>query len=647
MNFFAAQDKARHNTALLVLLFAAAAAGLVALLYVAAHLFLVKEPLSWTTISGEWLINIMVGVGALISIGTIYKTLVLASGGGAAIAESMGGRLLSSPATAAERQLHNIVGEMALAAGCPMPRIYIMPDDNINAFAAGTKIGNAVIGVTRGAMNAFSRDEMQGVIAHEFSHIMNGDMRLNLRLIGIIHGIMLLSYLGYFLLRSSLYSSFSSNRNAAAAAMPIAGLVLIVAGAAGAFFGGLIRAAVSRQREYLADAAAVQYTRNPQGIGGALQKIGVKYGLIKHPNAAECAHMFFANGIAAGFSNMLASHPPIEKRIARVLPDWDGTVESTPPAATSQDSKPTAAAGLHSGFAAAGMGMLPPPSSAELADSADSAGPPDLFAALFGKTESADNITAKAGNSADFTAAQKVMNAMPTLLRTALADSYSARALVYAMLLDDNNADCRRAQCEHLQAFADNGVYELTQKIAPVISQLPRPARLPLILQTLPALRLLSPAQYELFAQNLATLIAADQKIDLFEWSLEAVLLHYLQECFAAPPADKLPTAKAATQYALSLLAQAGHGEQAAKAFAAAAAAADLHYQTAVFVPQQLALSMRRLDKMSPAKKQSFIQTAAHIAAHNGIINADESVLLHAFAALLDCPLPPLLSAAD
>ena len=340
MNFFAAQDKARHNTALLVLLFAAAAAGLVALLYVAAHLFLVKEPLSWTTISGEWLINIMVGVGALISIGTIYKTLVLASGGGAAVAESMGGRLLSSPATAAERQLHNIVGEMALAAGCPMPRVYIMPDDNINAFAAGTKIGNAVIGVTRGAMNAFSRDEMQGVIAHEFSHIMNGDMRLNLRLIGIIHGIMLLSYLGYFLLRSSLYSSFSSNRNAAAAAMPIAGLVLIVAGAAGAFFGGLIRAAVSRQREYLADAAAVQYTRNPQGIGGALQKIGVKYGLIKHPNAAECAHMFFANGIAAGFSNMLASHPPIEKRIARVLPDWDGTVESTPPAAATDRKIP-------------------------------------------------------------------------------------------------------------------------------------------------------------------------------------------------------------------------------------------------------------------------------------------------------------------
>ena len=653
MNFFAAQDQARFNTALLVLLFAAAVAGLVLLLYVALHVFVLKAPLAWTAVNGEWLINTIVGVLALIAIGTIYKILVLAAGGGAAVAESMGGKLLNTANTHAERQLQNIVGEMALAAGCPVPQVYIMPDDNINAFAAGTKIGNAVIGVTRGAMNAFSRDEMQGVIAHEFSHIMNGDMRLNLRLIGIIHGIMLLSYLGYFLLRSSFYSSSSrSNRkNSGALQIAGAGLVLLVVGMVGAFFGGLIRAAVSREREYLADASSVQYTRNPPGIGGALQKIGAKYGLIKHPKAVECAHMFFANGVAAGFSNMLASHPPIEERIARVLPDWDGTIaESPPPAAHSQDSnRKHAAAGVHSGFAAGVGSDMTPPSSVELAEAEiakgeESARPPDLFAALFGKTESAATITSQVGNSANFATAQQVIKAMPALLHTALADPYSARALVYAMLLDDNHADCRRAQCQHLQNFADKGVYELTQKIAPVISQLPRPACLPLILQTLPALRQLSAPQYELFVRNLATLIAADQKIDLFEWSLEAVLLHYLQECFGAPPTPKLPAAKDAAQYALSLLAQAGHGTNAKTAFAAAAA--NLQFQTTAFIPQKLALAMRRLDKLSPAKKQSFIQTAANIAAHDGMINADESVLLHAFAALLDCPLPPLLTDA-
>ena len=611
MNFFEAQDRARHNTAFLSLLFIAAAVGLVLLLYLAAHVFIVGEPLAWQHINYEVLLNVAVGVGALISVGTIYKTLVLTAGGGSAVAESMGGRLIPSATTnPAERQLLNIVGEMSLAAGCPVPRVYLIDDDGINAFAAGSKIGNAVIGVTRGALQAFSRDQMQGVIAHEFSHIINGDMRLNLILIGVIHGIMLLSYLGYFLLRSSFYSSFSS-RNGAAAALPMAGLALLAAGSVGAFFGGWIRAAVSRQREYLADASAVQYTRNPSGIGGALQKIGAKHGLLKHPQAAECAHMFFANGVALGFANMFASHPPIEKRIKRVLPGWDGVVADTATAAPAT--------------AAANFGGAPP--------SLGGAQPPDLFAALFGGGKSAVH----AGAAADFAAAGKVLHALPPVLRGALDDSYSARALVYAMLLDDHDDACRRVQCEHLQAFADTGVYPLSMKIAPEVLRLPRDLRLSLLLQTLPALRMLSPVQYQLFTANMAALIAADEKMDLFEWSVQAVLLHYLEACFGAPAKVKMDDAKTAARYALAVLAQAGGG--------AGALIAAAHDRPGAFVPDKLRQAMRRMDKLPPPQKRAFIKAAADVAARDGILGADEGVLLRVFAALLDCPLPPLPAA--
>lgn len=617
MNFFEAQEKARHNTAVLSLLFAAAVAGLIALLYVAVHVFTLPEPLSRQTLDYDLLLNVALGVGALISIGTLYKTLVLAAGGGAAVAESMGGRLIPSATNNPdERRLLNIVSEMALASGCPVPRVYVLPDDNINAFAAGTKIGNAVIGVTHGAMKAFSRDEMQGVIAHEFSHIMNGDMRLNLKLIGIIHGIMLLSYLGYFLLRSSIYSSFSSSRNGAAAALPIAGLVLLVAGSVGAFFGGWIRAAVSRQREYLADASAVQYTRNPQGIGGALQKIGVKHGLLKHPHAAECAHMFFANGVALGFSNMFASHPPIEKRIKCVLPEWDGKIHG--------DAVATPAAAATAGSAAAEV--------AHLSGAAAAPQPPDLLAALFGGAESAVTAVSRAGTAADFATAGKVLQSLPQILREALEDSYSARALVYAMLLDDNDDACRRAQCGHLRAFADTGVYELSMKIAPEISRLPCCVRLPLLMQTLPALRMLSSAQYALFTRNLAALIAADEKVSLFEWGVEAVLLHYLEACFGEPVKTKIPDAKTAARYALSVLAQAGEQD-----------AGVPNNRRPAFDPHRLEQAMRRLDKLPPAQKRAFIQAAADLAARDGILGADEGVLLRVFAALLDCPLPPAL----
>jgi len=218
---------------------------------------------------------------AVIGLGTAYKISSL-RGGGPAVAEQLGGRLLH-PNTddADERRVLNVVSEMSIASGVPCPPVYMMADEtSINAFAAGNSPEDAAIGVTRGCVQKLNRDELQGVMAHEFSHILNGDMRLNLRLMGLIHGILVLGILGTVLLRSGAYGGLAagggrrdSGRGGAAVIILIGGAVMVI-GFVGTFFGNLIKASVSRQREYLADASAVQFTRNPQGIGNALRRIG-------------------------------------------------------------------------------------------------------------------------------------------------------------------------------------------------------------------------------------------------------------------------------------------------------------------------------------------------------------------------------------
>src|SRR5690606_23091198 len=250
--------------------------------------------------------------------------------------------------------LLNVVEEMAIASGTPVPPVYLMEESAINAFAAGFAPGDAVIGITRGAIETLSRDELQGVIAHEFSHILHGDMRLNIRLIGILHGIMVLGIMGYYLLRST---GLSSRRNNNGANLALLGIGLIVIGYAGTFFGNLIKAAVSRQREFLADASAVQYTRNPAGIADALKRIGGGQGsVMENPRTAEISHALFSNGLTFSLTSIFATHPPLEARIRRIQPDWDGSYELPPPEqATDSAQTMQTKATLHSGGA---MGAL-------------------------------------------------------------------------------------------------------------------------------------------------------------------------------------------------------------------------------------------------------------------------------------------------
>src|SRR6266480_2477874 len=254
------------------------------------------------------------GTLGIIGAGSFFKTLSLARGG-RAVAELLDGRLVNPNSTDAhERKLLNVVEEMSIASGVPVPQVYVMDGEaGINAFAAGHSASDAAISVTRGYMKMPSRDELQGVIGHEFSHILNGDMRVNLRLMGLVFGILCLTVIGRILIRTS------GRKNP----LPLLGLALIIIGWAGVFFGRLIQAAVSRQREVLADASAVQFTRNPSGLAGALKKIGglTDGSRINSPHAEEASHLFFANGLGNSF---FATHPPLVERIRALDPSFDG-----------------------------------------------------------------------------------------------------------------------------------------------------------------------------------------------------------------------------------------------------------------------------------------------------------------------------------
>ena len=323
MDFFARQDKARRNTKLLVFYFALAVIFLILAVYAAVALIFtgigVKNGES-NAVSGLSQLTVFfwatLATLATISFGSLFKTLQLARGG-SAVAELLDGRLVNSGGREAnERKLLNVVEEMAIASGVPVPQVYVMDNEpGINAFAAGHSSGDAAISVTRGCMTLLSRDELQGVVGHEFSHILNGDMRLNLRLIGLIFGILCLTIIGRILIRTR------GRKNP----LPLLGIALIVIGWAGVFFGRLIQAAVSRQRETLADASSVQFTRNPAGLAGALKKIGglAEGSRLNSPHAEEASHLFFANGMSDSVFSF-ATHPPLVERIRALDPSFDG-----------------------------------------------------------------------------------------------------------------------------------------------------------------------------------------------------------------------------------------------------------------------------------------------------------------------------------
>lgn len=362
MNFFSAQEEARRRTAHLVGLFALAIVLIALAVYAAVSVgFVVYQAWEhpnapaapWWSFTRLWVT--LVTTTLVILGGSMYKQMQL-SRGGHVVARELGAHQVK-PATRnpLHRRLYNVVEEMAIASGVPVPDVFVFEHEyGINALAAGFTIDDAAIAVTQGALQALSRDELQGVVAHEFSHILNGDMRMNTKLMGWLHGILMLTLLGQ-VLRSPGGSGFSPVRTyhvprarrsggsggrggggALILAIVVVAILVTIIGYIGAFVARRIKAAISRQREYLADAAAVQFTRNPGGIGGALLKIGGlrNGGHIRCSRAEEASHFFFANPMWMAKPRASGTHPPLPDRVLRIMPTWNGefpTVERPGP----------------------------------------------------------------------------------------------------------------------------------------------------------------------------------------------------------------------------------------------------------------------------------------------------------------------------
>lgn len=629
MDFFTEQDTARRNTRWLVLLFLLAVATIIVSLYlVVIGMELYSVDKRGDAVVALWqpelFLIVATAVSSVIFISSAYKVLTLSSGGGAKVTEGLGGRLVTrSTGEQLERRLLNVVDEMAIASGIPVPKVYVLDDEEgINAFAAGTSTSDAVVAVTRGTLEQLSRDELQGVIGHEFSHIFNGDMRLNIRLIGVLHGILMLALIGRVILRGGSRGhrvrSSSSNKKGGGGIIVLA-LALLVIGYIGVFFGRLIKAAVSRQREFLADASTVQFTRNPAGIAGALKKIaGIDSTQIQHPDAESASHMFFGNGVK-NFLSLLATHPPVEERIGRLDPYFEMEHRASSSVAANSGDETAM------GFAAAG-GAVEGVTPQAVRSSVGNHGQPHL----------------------DY--AHTLLERLPEPIWKALREPQGARALVLAMVVARDGSTKQSLQTALPEASADLVLRILA--IVALLKDVPHADWLPLLELAIPTLEELPEAEMIAIPDEVDALINADKRVTLFEFCLATLLRHTLKER-GAPHRGKLGGGMKElhrdTSQLLSLLVHAGHREEAEQrsAFEQAVATMKGDGDITLLTRSELSLkaieeSLGRLARLNFRFKGKLIEAATVAIMADGEVKLNELDLLRTIGASLDCPIPPL-----
>lgn len=613
MNFYEHQDRAERRTKIIVFLFILAVLCIVAI---------VGVPIGFASEWNPVAIAVTVAICLIIvGIATAVKLSQL-NGGGQVVAQMLGGEPLQREgADHAERRVQNVVEEMAIASGMPVPPVYLIEDDGINAFAAGWSADDAVIGVTRGCIEQLNRDELQGVIAHEFSHISHGDMRINIRLIGVIFGIMVLGITGWILvrfvgpavLRTSTRSRSKEGAGGAGIGLAIIlfGLFLALCGAIGTFFGRLIQAAVSRQREFLADASSVQYTRNPDGIGGALRKIGGMTPL-KHVSSevGQCNHMFFSQAMKTVF----ASHPPIKERIARV-----------------------------EGVDAESLASLGQSGQVEVEQVAGVGGDSGVAGFAAGVVHNAVEHSADAGVEHLLQAKEALQNIDPSI-QTALQNGWSARLVMFALVASDSPE--AKQEVAKLLTVEELAEY---RSIALLVESSPPITRLPMIDLGAPALRTLSKEQLRAFHQTLVSLVKSDGVVNRFEWVLISVLQKHTSNTFGDSriKTKRLSLSSYGSEMStvLSTLAFCGtnHPEEAEQAFLVATERLGERIQMVVApscTMKRLSGALKKLRFMKFIDRGVFIEACELCVTHDDHVTVVEAETLRAIGDILDCPIP-------
>ncbi len=621
MDFFARQDQSRKRSFYLTFLFVLAVIFVAVAVYAAVQLAfylsmdksgIYRNGFTWFDFKMFLLVTcITLGI---ITLGSLFKMLQLRKGG-SYVAENLGGRrVMRLSADKDEKRLLNVVEEMAIASGVPVPQVYIMAEETgINAFAAGYTPGDAAIAVTRGCLSSLNREQLQGVIAHEFSHILNGDMRLNIRLIGFLYGIMVIAIVGRGLLRGS---GRSRNKKGGGQTILLA-LALMVIGYVGQIFGRIIQSAVSRQREFLADASAVQYTRNPGGIAGALKIIGGfnNGSRIVSPNAHEASHLFFSMAIRSLF----ATHPPLDERIRRLDPGYSGHISET-----GAGSKTVSGDRFD-----ASVSMM----SADAAETRQTIG----------------HITPR---HVDYSA--RLLATLPERIRDELDDPLGATAIVCGLLLDRDPKE-RERQLKVMNKLAPGEVVRQLLILEKEIIRLKPVFYLPVLELAIPTLRRLSPAQIAGMKRYIQALVEADGKLTLFEFVLEKIVSHQLGMIYNHAGRQKMikqidPLLPQMVKL-LSMLAKSGNKsvEEAKKAFTAgfeqlrAAGVTEKESMLEYVSFMEVDIALDRLVLAAPNLKRIIFNACCGCVLHDKKVSIPEAELLRATASVMDIPVPPFL----
>jgi Zn-dependent protease with chaperone function len=618
-DFFTSQDRARRQTGRLVLFFAFGVGATIVSLWavIALALSASQGPRAWA--NPLLMVGVIVVVGGIVTVVTLFKLAQL-SQGGSKIAEMLGGQRVD-PMTSdpGERQLLNIVEEMSIASGVPIPPVYLLEDHSVNAFAAGPDPSRSVIGVTRGCVEHLSRDELQGVIAHEYSHIFHGDTRINARTTAVIAGIMAVGVLGYVMFRfvgpTILRTSGRGKNNPApaiGAGICMLGLAVWAVGSLGMLFGRMIQAAISRQREFLADAAAVQYTRNPDGIAGALDKIRSQYSSrIESPAASELNHFFFSTSL----NTLFATHPPIDERIKRLVAM--GAVRTGAAIAT---ARPVAVEAPRTTTRAA----------QERA--------PSRAAAVIGLagTLAPESI----GRARDWSAG------LPAELREAARRAGGARAICYLIARRDEGRD----DADRIVARSDAEALSSYESLRPQLARMPAEQQLALADLCAPALSALGRQGYARFRAILGEIIRTDGTVDLREWALAKSLERHVERRFvqgSTPAYGRLSAMEAQARTVLAIIALTEHDDSGREAaYESGCATIGLR---ALRIPDASTLNLDalnvavgRLVQLRFEERERFLQACAASAAPNGV-ETNEFLVVRAVADALDVPIPALV----
>ncbi len=671
MDFFQHQDAARRNTRVMVGLYLLAVVGVViAVDIVIAAVYLNVASFSMQPGAGPiavWL-SVPKGVyigGAIATLAVIFTAslvqILQLRDGGSAVAEMAGARAIS-PDTRdpLEKRLLNVVEEMAIASGVRVPTAYVMDGERgINAFAAGYDVSNAVVAVTRGTLETLSRDELQGVVGHEFSHILNGDMWLNIKMIGVLSGIVFIGGIGGFLMRNAPRSEDGK----VTAALFALGMVLFIIGYTGMFFARLIKAAVSRQREFLADASSVQFTRNPDGIAGALDQIQAsgRGALIDNRHAEDMSHMYFGQGISVWMSGLFDTHPPLDERIARVRPGFHATRyrQARSSAAPTPGGEIGTGFGAVAGFAGAGAGSGAGAGVASAAPAADGQRASDIGNA-WGRsaTESAKMVGTLDPGKVDF--AGRLLASISQDLRAAMKEVEGASAVLAATLLAPK-AEVMAGQVAALRTAGLGAIAERAAALMPHVLRLGRGFDLMVIDLCLPAIKAGTEEEKNRVVAALEAVIHADRRVSLHEF----VVLTLVKTQLAPRPRPgavkykPLAALKDEVVLALSLVAFAGRkpgpdpalDREVEEAFVAGAKVAGL--PGAQLLPKgQFSLeaagrALNELMSVAPLAKAVLIKALFAVVTADGTIRLMEAELMRLIGAILECPLPPLIDEVD